>query len=468
MTKDYPSEMLRGALQRKAAPWLRAALLAVGTAVFFAFALHARYATLDNYGSWQMDQLLLMTAVMFTAVFALSYGVQLRFAKSQPLFVCLLLGAVTGAVVLAKVSLLDYVSDDYTIFLNDWISSYTQMGIREGLGSYIGSDYTPPYLYLMLVISRFPEYPWLYMVKLISMLFEVLMAYAMLRLTTLRAKGEGVPLLLYHMTMILPTVMFNGAYWGQCDTIYTGFCLLALYLALSDKPCRSMLCFGVALSFKLQTVFFLPALLPLWLQKKVKLRHLPLIPAMYMVMMLPALWGGKSMHHVLTCYIQQAGQYNFLTVNAPCLYQIFPMEQIDGNVLYAMFSPMAMALGFAALVACCLPVCLHRDRLNAESTLLFTVLTIASVAYVLPKMHERYTFGADVLSLALCAYAPRRIALPLLFGFASYICYTAGLPGDSIMALKWSALFQLAAIVLTAAELARTLRADDGIAEVKA
>lgn len=468
MTKDYPSEMLRGALSRKAAPWLRAALLVVGTAVFFAFAYHARYATLDNYGSWQMDQLLLMTAVMFTVVFALSYGVQLHFAKSQPLCVCLLLGVVTGAVVLAKVSLLDYVSDDYTIFLNDWISSYTQMGIREGLGSYIGSDYTPPYLYLMLAISRFPDYPWLYMVKLISLLFEVLMAYAMLRLTTLRAKGEGAPLLLYHMTMILPTVMFNGAYWGQCDTIYTGFCLLALYLALSDKPCRSMLCFGVALSFKLQTVFFLPALLPLWLQKKVKLRHLPLIPAMYMVMMLPALWGGKSLHHVLTCYIQQAGQYNFLTVNAPSLYQLFPMEKIDGNVLYAMFAPMAMSLGFAALVACCLPVCLRRDRLNAESTLLFTVLTLASVAYVLPKMHERYTFGADVLSLALCAYAPRRIALPLLFGFASYICYTAGLPGDSIMALKWAALFQLAAIVLTAAELARTLRADDGIAEVKA
>ena len=468
MTKDYPSEMLRGALNRKAAPWMRALLLAVSTAVFFGFAWHARYATLDSYGSWQMDELLLMTAVMFTAVFALSFGVQLRFARSQPLSVCLLLAVVTGAVVLAKVSLLDYVSDDYTIFLNNWISEYAQMGIREGLGSYIGSDYTPPYLYLMLVISRFPDYPWLYMVKLISLLFEVLMAYAMLRLATLRARGEGVPLLLYHMTMILPTVMFNGAYWGQCDAIYTGFCLLALYLALSDRPCRSMLCFGVALSFKLQTVFFLPALLPLWLQKKVKLRHLPLIPAMYMVMMLPALWGGKSLHHVLTCYMQQAGQYNFLTVNAPCLYQLFPMAEIDGNVLYAMFSPMAMALGFAALAACCLPVCVHRDRLNAESTLLFTTLTLASVAFVLPKMHERYTFGADVLSLALCVFAPRRIALPLLFGLASYICYKAGLPGDSIMALRWAALFQLAAIVLTAVELARTLRAGNGAMEVKA
>ena len=47
-----------------------------------------------------------------------------------------------------------------------------------------------------------------------------------------------------------------------------------LYLALAKKPCRSMLSFGVALSFKLQTVFFLPALLPLWLRKDVKLRHL--------------------------------------------------------------------------------------------------------------------------------------------------------------------------------------------------
>lgn len=468
MTKDFAGEALRGALGKKAAPWLRAALAAVCTAVFFAFAYHARYAILDQYGSYQMAGLTMMTAVMFTAVFALSYAVQLRFAQNQPLYVHLLLAVITGAVVLAKVSLLDYVSDDYTIFLNDWIASYAQMGIREGLGTYIGSDYTPPYLYLMLLISRFPDYPWLYMVKFVSMLFEVLTAYAMLRLATLRARGEGVPLLLYHMTMILPTVMFNGAYWGQCDTIYTGFCLMALYLTLSRRPCRGMLCFGVALSFKLQTVLFLPALLPLWLRRDVKLRHLPLIPAMYMAMMVPALWGGKSLHHVITCYIQQAGQYNFMTVNAPSLYQLFPLAAIDGNVLYQMFSPMAMALGFAALVACCLPVCARRERLTAESTLLFTVLTLAAVTFCLPKMHERYTFGADVLSLALCVYAPRRIVLPLLFGLASYICYTAGLPGDSIMELKWAALFQGAAIALTAVELMRTLRAEPAAAEVKA
>ena len=45
--------------------------------------------------------------------------------------------------------------------------------------------------------------------------------------------------------------------------------------------------------------------------------------------------------------------------------------------------------------------------------------------------------------------------LPLLFGLASYICYTAGLPGDAIFDLKWATVFQGAAVALTAAALYR-------------
>ena len=43
--------------------------------------------------------------------------------------------------------------------------------------------------------------------------------------------------------------------------------------------------------------------------------------------------------------------------------------------------------------------------------------------------------GADVLALAIAAYNPKRVWLPLLFGLSSYICYTAGLPGDAIFDL---------------------------------
>ena len=61
--------------------------------------------------------------------------------------------------------------------------------------------------------------------------------------------------------------------------------------------------------------------------------------------------------------------------------------------------------------------------------------------------------------------------LPLLFGLSSYICYTAGLPGDAIFDLKWATVFQGAAVALTAAALYRSLneeKAEAALAEVKA
>ena len=199
-------------------------------------------------------------------------------------------------------------------------------------------------------------------------------------------------------------------------------------------------------------VFFLPALLPLWLRKDIKLRHLALIPAAYMAMMIPAFWGGKSLHHALTVYTAQASTYNFMTVNGPSLYNFLPAS-MDRGTLYTMFSGMAMALGMAMLVIVCLMICLHREHITREGTLLTCLLVLGGVPFFLPKMHERYTFGADVLALAIAAYNPKRVWLPLLFGLSSYICYTAGLPGDAIFDLKWATVFQGAAVALTAAAL---------------
>ena len=109
--------------------------------------------------------------------------------------------------------------------------------------------------------------------------------------------------------------------------------------------------------------------------------------------------------------------------------------------------------------------------LDIRRSLLTCLLVLGGVPFFLPKMHERYTFGADVLALAIAAYNPKRVWLPLLFGLSSYICYTAGLPGDAIFDLKWATVFQGAAVALTAAALYRSLneeKAEAALAEVKA
>ena len=455
MTKNFVSDALRSGLEKKPPVAVRVLLLLLATAVFYVFALNQRYAMIDEFAEYRMEELIRITAAVYTAIFAVSLSVQQVIARKQPGVMHLLLAVITGAVLLGKISLLDYVSDDYSIFLSGWIYEYSQMSLKEGLGTYIASDYTPPYLYLLQLISRIDNYPWQYMVKAIPMAFEILMGYALAKLVSLNRPGEGTQLMTFHIASILPTVVFNGAYWGQCDVIYTSLCLMAVYMGLTKRSARSMIFFGMALAFKLQTIFFLPVMLPLWLRRDIKLRHLVLIPVAYMTLMLPALWGGKSLRHVLTVYMQQAGQYNFITMNAPNLYQFLP--DLDKDLLYNMFSPMAMMLGFAIVMVMCAVVCVRRDRMTVDASLLACLLMLAGVPFFLPKMHERYMFGADVLSLVLAVYAPRRILLPLCFGFASYVAYTAGLPGDKIMELKWAAMFQGVGVALTAAELWRSL-----------
>lgn len=469
MTKNFASDALRRGLEKKPPVVLRVLLLFLATAVFYVFALNQRYAMIDEFSGYRMEELIRITALVYTAIYAVSLCVQQRIGRGQTGAVHLLLAVITGAVLLGKISLLDYVSDDYSIFLSGWIYEYSQMGLIEGLGTYIASDYTPPYLYLLQLISRVDNYPWQYLVKAIPIAFEILMGYALCKLVSLQKPGEGAQLMTFHIASILPTVVFNGAYWGQCDVIYTSLCLMAVYMGLTKRSARSMIFFGMALSFKLQTVFFLPVMLPLWLRKDIKLRHLVLIPTAYMTMMVPALLGGKSLRHVLTVYLQQADQYNLITMNAPNLYQFLP--DLDKEMLYSMFGPMAMMLGFAIVMIMCAVLCVHRDRMTVDVSLLACLLMLSGMPFFLPKMHERYMFGADVLSLVLAVYAPRRIALPLCFGFASYAAYTAGLAGDRLMDLKWAAMFQMAGVALTGAELWRALRAgkeNEALLEVKA
>lgn len=470
MNKNFADDALRGLLGRRMPAWARYALLLAATAVFAAFAYHARYAKIDEFTGFRAEELIRFTAAVLAALYALTAATALHIGKKMNFGSQALICVVIGAILLAKISLFDYVSDDYDIFLSGWIYDYSQMGVKEALGTYIGSDYTPPYLYLLLLISRVKNYPWQYLVKAVSMAFEVLMAYAVTKLAGMRVRGAGKRVVIYCLTLMLPTVVFNGAYWGQCDVIYTSLCLLAVYQALQKRSAWSMVLFGVALSFKLQTVFFLPTLLPLWLRRDIKLRHLALIPAAYMAMMIPAFWGGKSLHHVLTVYLTQAGGYNGISINGPSLYNLLPAA-MDKGTLYELFGSMAMALGMAMMVVVCLMLCLNRERITREGTLLACLLVLGGVPFFLPKMHERYTFGADVLALVLAAYNPKRIALPLLFGLASYICYTGGLPGDTVLGLQWATLFQGAAVALTAAALYRSLheeKTEAVLAEVKA
>ena len=121
MKKNVVSDALRTGLNRRPGRVLRLVLLVLATAVFFVFARYARYAKIDEFSGYKTGQMQVISGVIFAAIFAVSYAVQLRAGRKLPVYMHVLLAVLTGAVLLAKISLLDYVSDDYDIFLSNWI-----------------------------------------------------------------------------------------------------------------------------------------------------------------------------------------------------------------------------------------------------------------------------------------------------------------------------------------------------------
>lgn len=85
MNKDFADDALRTLAKRRAPAWAQALLFALATAVFAVFAYHARYARLDEFAAFRLEELTRFTAGVFTALYAVTLLVQLRIGRKMPL-----------------------------------------------------------------------------------------------------------------------------------------------------------------------------------------------------------------------------------------------------------------------------------------------------------------------------------------------------------------------------------------------
>lgn len=370
-----------------------------------------------------------------------------------------------GAAMLARVFCLDYASGDYNSFLTHWYEFFRSNGGFRAIAQSVG-DYNVPYLYFMAAISYF-SLPDLYLIKLFSILFDVILAWGGLRLAcVLRGgrEGDAVPLIAFSLLLFLPTVVLNGAYWGQCDAIYGALVVHAVASVLEGRNKSSVALMAVAFSFKLQTVFVLPLWGVLWLAKRVKFWELWVFPGVYVLTIVPALLLGKPLGDILGVYLNQMGEYSRLTLNAPSAFQFVPYDaDVTGSILPTLGVAASAVLVLALLGA---GLWLGR-RLDRRTAMAFAVVLAIGVPFFLPHMHERYFFLADVLTLCWACVNVRRIPVAVLACGSSLACYIVYLRlkyswiitlGRFRFVMPLEALAMLAALVLGVIILAAEIR----------
>lgn len=262
----------------------------------------------------------------------------------KPVQVLTCAGLVAAAFVL-RALFFSYETLDYQDFLARWVQYFRDNGGFAALKDSVG-NYNVPYLYFLALFSYVDIYD-LYLIKLLSTFFDVLLAFGAMRLTGLFTRSRVKLLFVYFAVLFWPTVVLNSAVWGQCDSIYVALGLLAVYWAMDGRPVLGMAAMAASFAFKLQAVFIMPVFVLLLIARRVKLWHFLVFPAVYMLLMLPAVFAGRPVLDTITLYFDQMGTVgSALNYNSPSVYA-FARNVADE----ALASKLGIAAAFALMLA---------------------------------------------------------------------------------------------------------------------
>ena len=359
--------------------------------------------------------------------------------KPAPIVTALLL---TAAAFILRALAFDYETLDYQNFLSQWVEFFRQHGGFRALRYPVG-NYNIPYLYFMALFSYSSVYD-LYLIKLLSTFFDLLLAYAVLRLVSRWRKSVWLRLCCFFTVLLWPTVFLNSAVWGQCDSIYVALALLGIDAALDERPILSMCCIALSFGFKLQAVFIMPVYAVLWMQGKLKWYHFLVFPGVYVLLVLPAVLAGRPFMDTITLYLSQTGSIGSgLNYNSP---SIFAMIR---NIADTEAASRAGIIGAFAYMLAVLGLCfIKRRELNERALLAAAVLLAVGIPFLLPHMHDRYFYAADILTLLWVFAFPEYFPAALLAEFASLLGYHAYLKMRFLLPMRYGSVSLLLVLLL--------------------
>jgi len=303
------------------------------------------------------------------------------------------------------------------IYFRQWISEYQNMSFIEGLGTKIG-NYNPPYMYILNIIARI-NVSEVYLIKIVSIIFDFIIAFFVMRIVSLKTDSLNMHVLAFLLAFAIPTVLLNSSMWGQCDSIYAAFAIGSFYYGLRGRSKAVYILMALAISFKLQAVFLLPMIPVFVLKDKIKLKDCYWFFVAYIAALLPAVLSGMPVGVTLSTYVDQANTFASLNMNIVNVWQL-----VSAHVDYNAFLTAGLYIAGLAVLGLLYFTFVNRQRLVSNTdyirlAFLFSIM----MPFLLPKMHDRYYFIADVLSLLVFLFDKRRWYVPVISIFCSYLGY---------------------------------------------
>lgn len=297
---------------------------------------------------------------------------------------------IIGIFIILNIIFRNFAGQDYKIFLIKWIEEIISNGKINSLAMQIG-NYTPPYIYF-LVIGTYVTSNSIFWIKLVSNIFTI--GIAIVSYYIIKKFDENIKLSKVLLVILLPSVFINSGMITQCDAIYTFFVLLFICLILRGKNKCALCFYGVALGFKLQAIFIAPVFLYLLLKKKIKIWEIIFVPIGFVACMLPSIIYGRNIIDIIKVLFNQSSEYSEIVKSAPNIY-----SQVHLNYMPVDFKVKMILSVITILIS--IYVVLKNTKENEYSNKMFlekVMLLSFIVPYLLPAMHDRYFYMANIFA----------------------------------------------------------------------
>ena len=354
-------------------------------------------------------------------------GKQKRWGKQEQVSMgVLLLASVVG--LLLRWQGIRYESGDFQSCLSLWMDNLKGGGISI-LSQYTG-DYNMPYVTVLWILTYLPVEP-IIGIKSFSILFDFICAAAGGALAVTCSKNEKSSrtfVITYCLIFLSPIAVMNSGYWGQCDSVYVAFVLLACWCMLKDKHVLCMIFWGCAFAFKLQAIFGFPILLLYyWKNRKFSFLYFLLIPVAMEVLCLPAILGGCSPLITFTVYLSQMKTFPEMYYFYPNLWTFFQ------DTTYYVFGKMAITGTLVILMLQAVWILSEEEKLGKKQFFTYFTWILMTVLCFLPCMHERYGYMLEMAAIIYAVIDRKKWWFALGLHIIMTLTYAPGILGHALV-----------------------------------
>lgn len=359
-------------------------------------------------------------------------------------YICIFIAYVMAVVL--RVLGRNFVSRDMAICLIPWFNETKERGGLDALSEQTG-NYGVLYQTIISLMTYINIYE-VYQYKLLSIFFDILLSIFIYKIVSEHTDcfNRKLGVLAAVLFLLLPTVFLNSSFWGQCDSIYSFFCIASLYYLRKESFVKSFVCLGVAFAFKLQTLFILPFILFFYFKnRKFSILYFLLAVATFWMTGIIAFIEGRSLLAPFVIYGSQMDEYHKMYMNFPSFWALVGRSYGVLKYVSIIFTGIVILVGGYVYV-----VKKKFDKYFYEIVAWF----VWTMLLFLPSMHERYAYLLDIIMFVMCFFDLRYIKYAFATSFLSLLTYgNYLLMNDGYSLIPLYSLFYFAMYILYSYEL---------------